>query len=59
VLHPERLTPDTLAEALAQLPEQPLPARHRIPGLLNGLRFINGEVARWRLDRQEVGRAVV
>ncbi len=59
VLHPERLTPEALAEALMQLPEQPLPASHRIPGLLNGLRFINGEVARWRTDRQEVGRAVV
>jgi predicted glycosyltransferase len=58
VLHPDRLTPETLADALIQLPEQPLPASNRIPGLLNGLRFINGEVARWRLDTQEVGRAI-
>lgn len=59
MLHPERLTPETLAEALVQLPEQPLPARHRIPGLLNGLKYINAEVARWRLLGQEVDRAVV
>jgi predicted glycosyltransferase len=58
MLHPERLTPEALAEAIVQLPEQPLPASHRIPGLLNGLRYINAKVARWRLDRQEVGRAV-
>jgi predicted glycosyltransferase len=59
MLHPERLNPETLAEALVQLSEQPLPARHRIPGLLNGLKYINAEVARWRLLGQEVDRAVV
>ncbi|HLE45348.1 MAG TPA: glycosyltransferase [Methylomirabilota bacterium] len=59
MLHPERLNPETLAEALVQLPEQPLPARHRIPGLLNGLKYINAEVARWRRLGQEVDRAVV
>ena len=59
VLHPERLTPEAIAEAVIQLPGQPLPASHRIPGLLNGLRFINAEVARWRTERQETGRAVV
>jgi predicted glycosyltransferase len=48
MLHPGDLTPDTLAEAITQLPNQPLPASHRIPGLLNGLRHINATVARWR-----------
>ena len=53
-LHPDRLTPETLAEALIQLPAQAPPASHRIPGLLDGLRHINATVARWRLD----GRAL-
>ena len=48
-LDPDRLTPETLAEAIIHLPEQSPPATHRVPGLLDGLRFINqavGEVAR-------------
>ncbi len=59
ILHPGDLTPETLAEAIVQLPNQPLPASHRIPGLLNGLRYINATVARWRLAGQEAGRAAV
>jgi predicted glycosyltransferase len=47
-LDPSRLTPETLAEALVHLPEQPPPATHRLPGLLDGLRFINQAVAKWR-----------
>ena len=57
VLHPGRLSPETLAEAIIQLPQQPLPASHRVPGLLDGLRYINATVARWRLNGQEVRRA--
>ena len=49
-LHPARLTPDTLAEAIAHLPEQPTPAAHRLPGLLDGLRCINATVGRWRSE---------
>ena len=49
-LHPDRLTPETLTEALIQLPTQTPPASHRIPGLLDGLRHINATVARWRLN---------
>jgi predicted glycosyltransferase len=59
VLHPDALTPETLAEAIIQLPHQPLPASHRIPGLLSGLRHINSTVARWRLEEQEAGSAAV
>jgi predicted glycosyltransferase len=59
VLHPDALTPETLAEAIMQLPHQPLPASHRIPGLLSGLRHINSTVARWRLEEQEAGSAAV
>lgn len=59
VLHPAELTPETLAEALVQLPDRPLPASHRIPGLLNGLKYINTTVARWRMAELEVSRAVV
>jgi predicted glycosyltransferase len=59
MLHPDRLTPESLAEALVHLPEQPLPASHRIPGLLNGLKQINATVARWRMNGQEWRRAVV
>jgi predicted glycosyltransferase len=51
-LHPDRLTPETLAEALIQLPAQAPPANHRIPGLLDGLRHINATVARWRRNGQ-------
>jgi predicted glycosyltransferase len=47
-LDPERLTPETLADALVRLPHQPLPASHRIPGLLDGLRYISATVLRWR-----------
>ena len=49
-LDPSRLTPETLAEALIHLPEQPPPATHRVPGLLDGLRFINQAVAKWRVE---------
>lgn len=49
-LHPDQLSPETLADAIARLPDQPLPASPRIPGLLDGLRFINQAVARWRLE---------
>jgi len=59
MLHPERLTPETLAEALVQLRDQPPPASHRLPGLFDGLSYINATVARWRLDPVEPGRAAV
>ena len=49
-LDPSRLTPETLADALIHLPEQPPPATHRVPGLLDGLRFINQAVAKWRVE---------
>jgi predicted glycosyltransferase len=49
-LDPSGLTPETLAEALVHLPEQPPPATHRVPGLLDGLRFINQAVAKWRVE---------
>ena len=49
VLLPDRLTPETLTEAILRLPDQPLPASHRIPGLLDGLRRINAMVEQWRL----------
>jgi len=49
VLPPDRLTPETLTEAILRLPDQPLPASHRIPGLLDGLRRINAMVEQWRL----------
>ena len=49
-LDPSRLTPETLAEALIKLPDQPPPAIHRVPGLLDGLRFINQAVAKWRVE---------
>jgi predicted glycosyltransferase len=49
-IDPSRLTPETLAEALIHLPEQPPPATHRVPGLLDGLRFINQAVAKWRVE---------
>jgi predicted glycosyltransferase len=48
VLSPERLNPETLTDAILRLPEQPLPATHKIPGLLQGLQRINATVARWR-----------
>jgi predicted glycosyltransferase len=49
-LDPSRLTPETLAEAIIHLPEQSPPATHRVPGLLDGLRFINQAVAEWRVE---------
>ena len=49
-LDPSRLTPETLAEAIIHLPEQSPPATHRVPGLLDGLRFINQAVAKWRVE---------
>ncbi len=48
VLPPDRLTPETLTEAILRLPDQPLPASHRIPGLLNGLRRISATVKEWQ-----------
>jgi predicted glycosyltransferase len=48
MLHPEHLSPETLAEALAQLRVQPPPATTRIPGLLNGLAYVTDTVGRWR-----------
>ena len=58
VLSPERLDPETLTEAILRLPEQPPPAIHRIPGLLQGLQRINATVARWRraLEAEESNR---
>jgi predicted glycosyltransferase len=53
VLYPDQLTPETLSEALIHLPERPLPASHRIPGLLDGLRHINTTVARWRMQGEQ------
>lgn len=50
MLHPERLSPATLTEALVRLPFQPAPASHGLPGLLDGLQRINATVARWRLN---------
>jgi predicted glycosyltransferase len=58
MLHPADLTPETLAEAIIQLPNQSPPASHRIPGLLNGLRRINATVARWRTNGHEAPRAL-
>ena len=49
-LHPDRLTPESLADAVIHLPDQPRPASHRIPGLLDGLRHINATIARWRAN---------
>jgi predicted glycosyltransferase len=51
VLGPDRLFPDTLAEALIHLPEGPLPASQKIPGLLDGLQRICAMVARWQRHR--------
>jgi predicted glycosyltransferase len=50
MLHPDRLSPETLAESISRLPDQPLPASPRIPGLLDGLAFINRAVAQWRTE---------
>ncbi len=54
-LHPDQLTPETLLQALRRLPEQPPPARHRIPGLLDGLRHINATISRWRMNGHASG----
>ncbi len=56
VLHPEQLSSETLADALIHLREQPPPASHRIPGLLDGLRHINAMVQRWRSADAGTGR---
>jgi predicted glycosyltransferase len=48
MLHPDQLGPETLADALAELPVQPPPATDRIPGLLGGLARITTAVGRWR-----------
>jgi predicted glycosyltransferase len=57
MLHPADLTPEALVEALVRLPEQPLPASHRIPGLLDGLSHITATIARWRSNGHELRRA--
>ncbi len=49
VISPFELTPERLTEALVHLREQSPPASRRIPGLLNGLRKINAEVAAWQM----------
>jgi predicted glycosyltransferase len=54
VIPPERLNPGVLTETLIRLPEQPLPASHGVPGLLDGLRNINARVARWLEDARGV-----
>jgi predicted glycosyltransferase len=59
MLHPGKLSAETLAEAIMELPDQPLPGSHRIPGLLRGLKYINATVARWRTTAPEVSRAIV
>jgi predicted glycosyltransferase len=59
MLHPGKLSAETLAEAIMELPDQPLPASHRIPGLLRGLKYINATVARWRTTAPEVSQAVL
>ncbi|HEX2500997.1 MAG TPA: hypothetical protein VHO73_06035 [Methylomirabilota bacterium] len=38
------------ADALAELPVQPLPTTDRIPGLLGGLSHITAAVGRWRSE---------
>jgi predicted glycosyltransferase len=50
VLHPDQLSPETLAEALTQLRVQSPPAMDRIPGLLGGLPQISAIVGQWRSD---------
>lgn len=61
VLPPTALSPETLADALVGLPDQPLPATHRIPGLLDGLRHISATVSEWRMQASDrpLGRVVV
>jgi predicted glycosyltransferase len=59
MLHPAELTPEVLGEALIHLPEQPPPASHWIPGLLDGLTNINATVALWRNGGSEFRRAAV
>ena len=59
MLHPAELTPEVLGEALIHLPEQPPPASHWIPGLLDGLTNINATVALWRNGGSELRRAAV
>jgi predicted glycosyltransferase len=57
ILHPAELTPEVLGEALIHLPEQPPPASHWIPGLMDGLTNINATVALWRNGGSELRRA--
>lgn len=59
MLHPAELTPEVLGEALIHLPEQPPPASHWIPGLMDGLTNINATVALWRNGGSELRRAAV
>jgi predicted glycosyltransferase len=59
MLHPAELTPEVLGEALIHLPEQPPPASHWIPGLMDGLTNINATVALWRNGGSDLRRAAV
>jgi predicted glycosyltransferase len=58
MLHPGKLSAETLAEAIVEMPDQPPPSSHRIPGLLRGLKYINATVARWRTTAPEVRRVL-
>jgi predicted glycosyltransferase len=55
MLHPAHLSPDSLADALVQLQDQPPPATDRIPGLLDGLASITATVEAWRLAGPDRG----
>lgn len=59
VLPPDRLSPKTLVEAVIGLPSFPVPASHRIPGLLQGLQHITHTVAQWRLQDEGSRRVLV
>jgi predicted glycosyltransferase len=58
MLHPGKLSAETLADAIVEMPDQPPPSSHRIPGLLRGLKYINATVARWRTTAPEVRRVL-
>ncbi len=54
VISPYELDPERLTDALTHLAEQPPPASCRIPGLLNGLRKINAEVAAGQMGSRSI-----
>ena len=54
MLHPDELGPETLAVAMDRLRAQSPPATQRIPGLLDGLRYVSAAVARWRANGHAV-----